>query len=519
MNEQFNISNGFFDTAAKTPDALAIQCDGQSITYGQLANKALRVAKKLQPALKKKRVGIVGSRSIFAYVGILGAAASGATYVPINLKWPEERLIAIFGQLELDAIIVDKNGSKLITENLRPHAPDLIICCDEASPIENAIRFQDLPDHEQGSPIQSRPDDLGYIIFTSGTTGMPKGVMISQKSLEIYLDEAQTWCDLNGKDRIAEAHDLTFDLSVHNMFLAWRGGSALYIMSALDMMAPHAFIRKHDITVWLTVPTIVNNVRRANRLSPNLFPTLRLSIFCGEPLPIATVNAMIEAAPNAVIENIYGPTECTIVCSRQRITNRPAITPDRDIIAIGTEFSNTEMLIVGSDFKALPDGEVGEFALVSPKLAVGYLDAPEQTEKAFKQIDGKRIYLTGDLGYRGEDGLLHYMGRIDNQVKMKGNRIELEEVDTHLRRAAKTELAAIVAWPILEGIPQGLIGFTIENGVTPEDIKASMKASLPQYMLPAKIIQLAEMPRNPSDKIDRKALFAMLEKPAKVTAA
>ena len=162
----------------------------------------------------------------------------------------------------------------------------------------------------------------------------------------------------------------------------------------------------------------------------------------------------------------------------------------------------------------MPDGKMGEIALESEKLADGYFKAEEQTKKAFRDIDGRRLYFTGDLGYRDENGVLHYMGRTDNQIKMKGNRIELEEVDTHLRKAAGTELAAIVAWPILEGIPQGLVGFAIENGKTAEEIQLAMKKSLPLYMVPSTVHILEDMPRNTSDKIDRKALREQLANPS-----
>ncbi len=514
MSEKFNIANAFYKTATKNPDYTALVCDGRTFSYGDLWRDASRLASFIKPNLKNKRVGVLGSRSAMAYIGIIGAASAGSTYVPLNMKWPEERLIAIFDQLELDAVIVDKFGAKLITETVKKHAPEIIISSDDAGDVEGVVKLSDLPQEFVAEPVQRKPEDLGYIIFTSGTTGMPKGVMVSNNSLNIYLDEAQEWCDLNANDRVAEAHDLTFDLSVHNMFLAWRGGSALYIMSQLDMMAPQAFVRKHEITVWLSVPTIVNNVRRANRLGPNLFPSLRLSMFCGEPLPMATIEAMQEAAPNARIENIYGPTECTIVCSRQTVTNPPLITEQRDILAIGQEFSNTKMLICDEDGNLLPDGKMGEIALESEKLADGYFKAEEQTKKAFRNVDGRRLYFTGDLGYRDENGVLHYMGRTDNQIKMKGNRIELEEVDTHLRKAAGTELAAIVAWPILEGIPQGLVGFAIENGKTAEEIQLAMKKSLPLYMVPSTVHILEDMPRNTSDKIDRKALREQLANPS-----
>ena len=195
----------------------------------------------------------------------------------------------------------------------------------------------------------------------------------------------------------------------------------------------------------MSVPTIVNNMRRAGSLKPGLFETLRLSIFCGEPLAMPTVNAWQEAAPSSVIENIYGPTECTIVCMRQRPTEPPLITKERGILSINDAYDNFDIVICDPSGAALPDNEIGEIVLGSTQLADGYFNRPDLTDKAFRTIDGKRWYFTGNLGYRDAHGKFHHMGRLDNQVKMKGNRIELEEVEIYLRRACGTELAVVVA--------------------------------------------------------------------------
>ncbi|MEP0940653.1 MAG: AMP-binding protein [Rhizobiaceae bacterium] len=511
MSTNYNIVFPFYHTAQSTPDLLAISAGKQEISYGDLATHAAKLAAHLQPKLNSGRVGILASRSIAAYVGIVGTAWAGATYVPLNMKWPADRLIQLMGELELDALIIDSNGAKLLSDEVRAAAPSTIISGDPFAVIDGFASVINLSESTMPFPAPREAEELAYIVFTSGSTGMPKGVMVSCGSLAQYLDETDKWAGFTAEDRVAEAHDVTFDLSVHNMFLAWRAGSSLHLMSALDMMAPQAFVRKRAITAWMSVPTIVNNMRRAGSLKPGLFETLRLSVFCGEPLAIPTVAAWQDAAPNSVIENIYGPTECTIVCMRQRLTEPPLVTKERGILSIGDAYDNFEIVICDPTGAELPVNEIGEIVLGSTQLADGYFNRPDLTDAAFRKVSGKRWYFTGDLGYRDENGKFHHMGRLDNQVKMKGNRIELEEVETHLRRACGTELAVVVAWPVIDGSAQGLVGFTTNMVMSEKEIRAAMAKELPDYMVPGRIEFRAEMPRNINDKIDRKALVAHLD--------
>ena len=516
MNDDFNIASPLFSTAEQRPDALAVQAGKDIITYGELAKKAACLAGHLRPQLNSGRIGILGSRSIAAYIGVAGAAWAGATYVPLNLKWPEERLITLMQELQLDALVVDKNGAAKLTDAVLKHAPADIIRANDASCIPGTVAMASIDDVLLSSPASRTAEETAYIVFTSGSTGMPKGVMVSCGSLAHYLTETRKWAKFAPEDRVAEAHDITFDLSVHNMFLAFEAGSSLHLMNQLDLVAPQNFIRRNAISCWMSVPTIVNTMRRAGSLKPDMFDTLRLSVFCGEPLGMDTVNAWAEAAPNSVVENIYGPTECTVVCARQRLTNPPLVTESRNILAIGAPYDNFEITICAPDGSALRDGETGEIALTSPQLSDGYFNAPEQTAKAFRTIDGKRWYFTGDLGMRDADGVLHHMGRADNQVKVKGNRIELEEVETHLRKAAGTDLAAVVAWPYLEGIAQGLVGFAVTDTLSVADIQSAMKTALPDYMVPQCILLRDSLPENINGKIDRKALRAELDQGASI---
>ena len=514
MGDNFNSVSNFAEQAHMSPNSLAVQVGKEQISYGELASVAGRIASYVQPHLKTKRIGVLGSRSITAYVGIIAAGWAGAAYVPLNLKWPEQRLVDLFDELQLDALIVDHNGAKLMSKAVLAHAPNLIFRPHDAVTFAGGIGFDAVDALPMERPAQRDSSELAYIMFTSGSTGMPKGVMVSVGAVRAYLDDAEKWTDLDHDDRFAEAHDITFDLSVHNMIMAWKSGAALYVMSALDMMAPHAFIRRHHITAWLSVPTIINNLRRGGRLKAGQLPSLRHSLFCGEPLSEVTALAWAEAAPNSIVENIYGPTECTIACTRQTIVDPLPVTPERQMVSIGLPFEKVDVAIWGQDRNPLDTNQVGEIMLAGPQLAEGYLNAPQKTAKAFETVNGKRWYHTGDLGYRDAEGLFHHMGRIDNQIKMKGNRIELEEVETHLRRACGTPLSAVVAWPILEGIPQGLVGFTTASDKSEAEIQNVMKETLPEYMVPARIVVCEDLPRNTSDKIDRGSLRAMLDAPS-----
>ena len=495
--------------AERFPDQIALTAGKASLAHGELHERARRLATRLRPALRNRRVGILGSRSLEAYVGILAAMWAGATYVPLNLKWPASRLVELMGELELDALVTDANGEKLLSDDVLAAAPGLIIGAEEAMACTEA---------PMGEPARRRDADLAYIVFTSGSTGTPKGVMVSNRSLSLYLRETRKWTKLTSGDRVAEAHDVTFDLSVHNLFLTLEAGASLRLMSPLDMMAPHAFIRRHEATVWMSVPTLVNNLRRAGTLKPDMLPSLRLSIFCGEPLAVATCADWQAAAPNSRIENIYGPTECTVVCTRQTYTDPPLVTPERDILAIGPAYDGFDIVIRDEAGVPVPEGTSGEITLCAAQLSDGYWKRPDQNAKAFRTLaDGSRWYFTGDRGYRDGNGVFHHMGRVDNQVKLKGNRVELEEVEVHLRRAAATDVVAVVPWPVVDNSVQGLVGFALDTGRTGEDVRRAMTATLPEYMIPARVEIRSDMPRNINDKVDRKALAALLEAPSMET--
>lgn len=515
MATSYNLSEPFFASARKNPGNPALQTDKGSWTYEELADSAARVAGYIDHAGDSGRVGILGSRSFEAYAGILGTLCSGRAYVPLNLKWPEARLIDLLQALDLDALVVDANGASLLTEAVLAAAPTCIIMADAAYAKNPELSgrvepLNSLSAKPMAKPTFIGPQDTAYIFYTSGTTGMPKGVVVSAGAVAAYLGETQKWAHITAEDHVSESCDITFDLTIHSMFLCWAAGGTLYVMSPLDLLSPARFIRHNTITAWLSVPTLIALMQQTGSLKPDIFPSLRLSAFCGEPLPLNAAKAWAEAAPNSTVENIYGPTEATVACSRQTLNDRPAVTDERNILAIGEAYGTVSIKIVDRHMRQVPHGQTGEIALAGPQLADGYFNAPEQTADRFRIVDGERWYLTGDLGRRDATGIFHHLGRTDNQIKLKGNRIELEEVEMHLRRAAGCDLSVVVAWPVRDGSAQGLIGFTVDASHTPEEIQAAMIETLPRYMVPGSIRSIKSLPRNANGKVDRNALIAEL---------
>jgi D-alanine--poly(phosphoribitol) ligase subunit 1 len=428
------------------------------------------------------------------------------------LKLPKERLIELFEMLELDALIVDKAGERLLTADVFAAAPGVIFAPEKLQGDFRLIKGCPVPStgSDISEPVEVGPHHTAYIEFTSGTTGKPKGVMVSAGAVASYLSAMENWYDFGPQDRAAETCDITFDLSVHNMLSTWKAGAALYIMRPLDMIAPERFVRAHQITTWLSVPSVVAMTRKAGGLSADSMPSLRISLFCGEPLPTATAQAWAQAAPNSIVDNIYGPTEATIACLRQTWTVGGRETESRAIVAIGEPYPGMKAEIIGLDGQPLENGEAGEIVLSGAQLADGYFQQPELTAARFPVRNGKRWYLTADRGFRDADGVFHHLGRLDNQIKLHGHRVELEEIDTRLREAAATDMAVAVAWPVSDGVAEGLVGFYSASQKDSQLIRDRLRSVLPPHMVPARIEAIEAMPLNANGKIDRNALVRRL---------
>lgn len=508
-----NIAYNFWLSAQKYPENVALVSGKETYSYTDLADSVIQLAQQLKPHLTHGRIGILGTRSAQACIGLLATAWAGGTYVPINLKLPKSKIEDLLELLDLDAIIVDQAGQKLITKNSYQHQPALIFTPSDTKgrfKVENPSNISKFSE-QLPQPSETGAKHLAYIEFTSGTTGKPKGVMVSNKAVRSYFDAMEEWYTVPPDARVAESCDITFDLSVHNMFFAWNSGAGLYVMRPLDMIAPTRFVRRHQITTWLSVPSVAAISRESGDLQDNSMPSLELSLFCGEALSVEIANSWKRAATNSIVDNIYGPTEATIACLRQTWSSDGVITPERQIVAIGEPYKGLRAMIVDDNLNPVGVGRPGEIALSGDQLAEGYYQQTELTNERFPTIAGKRWYLTGDLGLKDENQIFHHLGRIDNQIKLHGYRIEIEEIEMWLKEIAQTELAAVVAWPNVKGVVEGVVGFCVGSDISANDVISKLNEKLPRYMLPSKIVGIDCMPLNSNGKIDRRALVAMLD--------
>lgn len=454
-----------------------------------------------------------------AYAGVLGTLWSGAAYVPINPHTPEDRIIRILQQAKLDALIADQAGLDLLSATVLESAPDRILFGPNARPSQSTIEFpgkcfqclSQLPDDGPQKPVNVAEDALAYIIFTSGTTGTPKGVMIEAGSVAQFRGVVQARCEFRSTDRVSQVAELTFDNSILDLFVTWAAGAGLYVVPASQLMAPAKFICDHELTIWFSVPSTACIMERMKMLKPGAFPSLRYSIFAGEALPIGAAQAWKIAAPHGVVENFYGPTEVTVDCIAQKLDDPPNVTRNRGSLAIGKPFPGIQAGIIDASLNFLPPDEKGELVVSGRQVARGYFQDPELTAARFPTLDGRRWYRTGDLAYQDLSGAFHHLGRIDNQVKVLGNRVELEEVEAHLREIVGTDLVAAVAWPLIDGRATGIVAFHCASRIRREDVREEMKKRVPDYMVPRRLFQLEDFPLNPNGKIDRKALARMLD--------
>jgi amino acid adenylation domain-containing protein len=522
-----NLAEAVYRHSLCNPSSLAVTCDGVELSYGDLADRARRIAQALSygPGWRSDhgfipRAGILASRSIDACAGLLGTCWAGGTYIPIGLKSPEDRLIAILDQCRLSALICDAQGAKLLTDRVLAACPSLVLVPEQKepfpvrlNPVRNILDLHSLPAVDRlAQPLAIQPTDLAYIIFTSGTTGLPKGVMISAGAVRHYIEVVTKLLGLEADDRALEVCELSFDFSVLDMFATWHAGASLHILPANRVMNAVKFARENRLTVWNSVPSLVGMLRQIKALAPGVLPDLRLTVFGGEPLPLGVVEAWRQAAPNSALHNLYGPTEVTVSCMIQSVADPLTVTPKRNVIAIGRPFPDIDAAIFNCDRQMAAIDEPGELALAGIQLAEGYLNANELTEARFPVIEGKRWYLTGDLAFRDAEGVYHHLGRIDNQIKVHGNRVELEEIDTHLRELSGTELVATVPWPMIEGGAKGLIAFVAGSPKRTEEILTGLRRRLPNYSVPSRIIPIDTMPLNSNGKVDRGMLIRTLEK-------
>ena len=522
-----HLASGFVRSAATTPGAVAVDVNGESWSYERLFRLSSGIAHRLRelvPDEAPRRTAVFGHRSPAAYAGVLAALLSGHGYVPLNPRFPATRTRNMFERAGSRAIIVDRTSLPQLDAVLVEDAEETVIVVPEMGDLaELRGRFPrhvvlgkpDLPDGADVELLPPARNDLAYLLFTSGSTGMPKGVLVAHANVVPLVRLLADRYEVEPHDRLSQTFDLTFDLSVFDMFVAWERGASVHCLPEKVVMKPGRFIQQRELTIWFSVPSVAVFVERFGMLKSGAFPSLRWSLFCGEALPSAVAKAWHAAAPNSTLENLYGPTEATVACTAYRWWPEvPGQAPYLGLVPIGKPLGEMSALVVDPELHEVADDEEGELLVAGPQVALGYLDDPRLTGTKFltPPAADEVHYRTGDRVVRTRDGNLHYLGRIDDQVQVHGHRVELGEIEAAIRAASGVASVAAIAWPLSAAGAEGVVAFVAAGGAfDPVSTRASLVAQLPSYMIPREIHVLEEMPLNPNGKIDRGALLGRLE--------
>ena len=486
----------------RTPDAVAVEDAGTSLAYGELDRAARRLAARLRAdgTRPNDHVALLTQPGQATVVGILGILYAGAAWVPLDPAHPPARLREQVERAHAATVVCSRRTGQ--TASLL--SPLRVVEVEADSP-------RDGPDAPSAPPA---PDDIAYVIFTSGTTGRPKGVPITHQAMSTYLDWAITTFDYRDTDRMLATASICFDASVRQLLAPLLVGATVVTASRETVRDPRLLldlVERGRVTVWSSVPTLWEQLLRSAEQqvatgggTPDL-SALRWVHVGGEALSPVPVRRWFNLfGPAQRIVNLYGPTEATINATYQVIERRPDDSVNR--IPIGVPVARTVVDVVSPGGTTCAAGDPGELWVTGPGLTPGYLDEPDLTERAFPVRGGLRYYRTGDRVVRRSDGTLDFLGRTDQQVKIRGHRVEPGEVEAVLRDHPAVERAAVVAQPAPGTEAKRLVGYiqlrADEPNVSSAQLRADLVARLPDYLVPAQLTVVDELPLTAAGKLD-----------------
>jgi amino acid adenylation domain-containing protein len=518
--EGTTLRSGFLRSVERFGDRPALEVAGETLTYAELHERAAGVAATIRarsPAGAPRLTAVFAARSPTAFAGVLGSLLVGHAYVPLNPRFPADRLRDMLLRAGCRTLVVDSDAAVHLDALLEGlDDPPAVIAPDDGAELLDPAAALTLP------PVD--PEAIAYLLFTSGSTGRPKGVGVAHANVVPFVDSMVERYAIDDHDRCSQTFDMTFDLSVFDMFVAWERGACLCCPSERELMAPGRFIRRSELTIWFSVPSTGAFMRKLGMLKPDSYPTLRASLFCGEPLPVEVAAAWAQAAPASVVENLYGPTEATIACTLERFD--PVHTPGESvngIVPIGEPIGAMTALVADEHLREVAPGQDGELLMAGPQVTPGYWQDAEKTAAAFVVPPGRteRHYRTGDRvrrPLRPGEPLVH-LGRLDHQIKVLGHRVELGEIEAVLREESGVDAAIAMGWPPTSSGAGGIVAFLGDRDVDADALGESLAARLPDYMVPRRFVLLDELPLNANGKFDRNALRETLERPEDTAAA
>ncbi|MGN8020274.1 Pls/PosA family non-ribosomal peptide synthetase [Phyllobacterium sp. 22229] len=488
----------FFEQLAQTYDASpAVISEGRVWTYRELNRRANQFARLLadrgvQPG---DRVGLLLDRSAETYVALLAVMKAGAAFVPLATAFPEERMKLIIEDANVGLIITITAYTSRVGQLPVPH-----VLIDGAAAEINAMSDKPLP----LNPAAATAEDICYILYTSGTTGRPKGVAITHQSICNFVRVAAASYGYRPTDRVYQGMTIAFDFSAEEIWVPFAAGATVVpAPGPLTLVGEELadFLRANDVTCMACSPTLLSSIESD-------VPSLRALLVGGEA---CSHNLVVRwSKPGRQILNTYGPTEATVTATMGLLT------PDRPV-TIGAPLPTYSIVVIDPSVSALTEpGELGEIGIAGIGLAVGYLNRPDLTEQKFipdfldlPNNPSKRIYRTGDLGRINDEGEIEYHGRIDTQVKIRGYRIELGEIETVLLEQPAIAQAAVTTWEIEPGRVELVAYYAPKSGMPPisrADIAGELKRRLPDYMVPSYLEELAAIPMTVSNKVDLRQL-------------
>ncbi len=483
-------------------DKVAFKDAFKSVTFKELYNLSLQLATGL---MKKVNTGshlpvmVYLPKSVESIISFMGSMYAGSPYVPMDYNVPMERFRVTANSLCPTAVITDTAGKeKLISAGIT--VPVLVyneLLCDNVN-IEKIDTI-----------IRNTTDlDPSYIMYTSGSTGTPKGVTIHHRAVLDYTRWLTDTFDVTDKSIIGMQSAFHFDNSVFDMFYALYTGATTVIIPEVLFMYPEKlmdFMAEEKISVIFWVPTVMISVANSGVLSQKKLNDLRLILFAGEVMPIKQLNEWVSSYPDCKFVNMYGPTEATDIVLYY-VLDREFKTGE--LLPIGIPCANMKALILDENNHPVKKGETGELLIGGTGISTGYWNAPEITEKAFIQnpLNNKyhdRLYRTGDLVYEAEDGNIMFVGRADSQIKLRGNRIELGDIEAAAAGMDNIKNCCSMFFHEREEI---YLFLETDAEIIPRKFNMELKKLLPAYMIPQKIISLPTFPHTPSGKIDRQKL-------------
>lgn len=518
-----NLIDGFVRSAKAHPARPCLEVDDRIYRYEEAALVASHLSEVIRKVQDESNlVGILARRSATAYLGVVATLLEGHGYVPLNPVLPAERLAGIVERTGLSTIVVGPEALEILphlARSLRSSVSFILAECSQRPDLGGCSVLcvpELVPATEIREPPASDGSKTAYIIFTSGSTGTPKGVPVAHQNAIAFLEAMQEATPLLPEDRCIEMFEMSFDASVHSIFQPWWAGACLCSLPADQLLNPSEFVSKREITSWASVPSVASAMQYMGILGPNRFPALRQSTFGGEALQAELAAAWREAAPNSRLFNIYGPTECSVVISAYEWRPETSASECADGIApIGQIIGKTEVCLLDRDGRYTPDASEGELCATGPQVVAGYLDDPERTAQSFVQIPelGSRIwYRTGDWVKRGPRDQWLFASRVDEQVKVSGYRIELQEIEQVIRRVPGLHEVAVVGWPLRQGRADELIAFvSSEAPIDPAEIRRICAEPLPSYMIPRRIVMMKALPHTTAGKIDKVRLLSELD--------